>query len=321
MPAPRYWTALDIGTNTVLALTLAREGCLLSTCHEFCETTRIGEGVDRTGVLGETPVQRTVAAICQLVQRVTAECPFDGSGIAVATSAVREARNRDVFLDACRERAGFAPYVISGEEEARLTFLGASSDAPAGESLVCLDIGGGSSELTAGTQGTCQFAASLPLGCVRFAERYELILRCEGRARDQAFTEARNHFAEEWQRLRDVILPGQSRLVVSGGTATTLAAVIAGTDIFDRSAVHGATITRDNVQNVLDRVSVMSVQERAQLPGLHPGRAPVFPAGLIILLAAMRAFGAATATVSGRGLRYGAILALQKGELSPSWSW
>ncbi len=316
-----HWAALDIGTNTVLSLAAHDSESGLQPGEERCRTTRLGEGVDATGRLGTIPMLRTLDAVAECVDRLN-RISVAGKGIAVATSAVREAANREQFLTLCHTRLGFAPKVLSGEEEARLTFLGAADDQPTGMTLVTIDIGGGSSELSAGYAGECLHAESVRLGCVRFMERFGLREATTRTDREPALENARDTLAGVRERLLRKLPEGKAdRIIVSGGTATTLAAVLEGGRGYRRKAIHGVRIGKRALNDALGRIGGLPSAQRSELAGVPPGRAPVFPAGLLILLACMAAFRVSEMTVSAHGLRYGLVRSLHAGRLSPSWEW
>jgi exopolyphosphatase/guanosine-5'-triphosphate,3'-diphosphate pyrophosphatase len=166
--------ALDLGTNSFLLLLLRETaGGALERVSEPCRIVRLGQGVDRTGRLAPEAIARGLRAIRELLAE-TAWAGTAGVGIAAATSAVRDAANRDEFLAPCAELLGGRPVLLSGDNEARTVFTGASSELAPGQAGVCVDIGGGSTELAAGFPGDYRAGLSVNVGCVRLAERFGL---------------------------------------------------------------------------------------------------------------------------------------------------
>ena len=315
-------TALDIGSNTVLLLTAAAgaDGVLRER-RELCRTTRLGEHIDRTGRISAGAMQRTLDAVRELLDVARGDAA-PGVGIAAATSAVRDARNRDAVLEQFGRLVGNCPEVLSGQEEARTVFLGAASDRASDELVVSIDIGGGSTEISAGYPGNCLFSSSVGVGCVRFAERYG---PCDAAAATDV-REARRAAAAQLEPVRRRV----SRLtekaphtvaVVSGGTATTLAAMCQKLSDYDRRAVHGYDSTEDAVSALLSRLVGMTSADRGRLPGVPPDRADILPAGLLVLSEALRQLELPRFAVTTRGLRFGLLLRLQAGELAPTWQW
>ena len=330
------YAVIDIGTNTVLMLALTESATqtvgidsevsappALLPVHEYCTTTRLGEGLGATGRLGDKPVARTLAAVKSFVDRTKAWSD-GGCGVAVATSAVRDAANAADFLQRCQSYLDSPPHLLSGAEEARTIFAGASSDRRMDEPLVCIDIGGGSTEVSAGTRRACAFSASLDIGCVRFGEKYSLYETPSPRNISAAKDAVESFIEPVCSTMKSTLFslaPGKPTIIVSGGTATTFAAIDAGIESYDAGCVHGYESTNERVRQLRDRMWQMSVSERAACPGMPEGRAPVFPGGLFILSLLLDFLNADRFTVTTRGLRFGAGLRLQQRDLEPCWSW
>jgi len=314
--------ALDLGTNTVLLLTCReRADGALAEQDELCRVTRLGQDFDATGRLADVAMRRTLAAVEEFAAQA-AGGSARGLAVAAATSAVRDARNRDAFLARCAQVLGRPPLVLSGADEALTIFRGATSDRPADAFVVNIDVGGGSTEMSAGFGSNCLHSASLPLGCVRFGERFGLFEVPEPGAADAARGAARELLAPACAEIRGT-RPGASAaaVVVSGGAATTYAAMRLGLHDFDRVAVHGCTGRETDVADTVLSLLGMPSAERALLPGITPGRASVLPAGLLILSEALRLLDAAEFGVTTRGLRFGLLLRLRAGEIAPTWTW
>jgi exopolyphosphatase/guanosine-5'-triphosphate,3'-diphosphate pyrophosphatase len=313
--------ALDLGTNSVLVLVVRREatGDLVEEL-EPCRITRLGEDVHRTGELGNAPMARTLKAVEELLRFIPVGT--HGCGVAVATSATRDARNGSDFLASCAALIGGRPHLFSGHEEALTVFRGTVSDQARGCFCVCLDIGGGSTEIAAGWPARCELQSSLDLGCVRLAETFSLSTAATPATIRQATAAATQLIRPVGDAVRPRLHGSASAtLLASGGTAATVATVIRQITPFDRRRVHGATLTLAAVSDCADRLLEMTPEERLAVPGLPADRAPVLPAGCLILREVMRVLEVETVTVTTRGLRYGLVLRLQAGELAPTWTW
>jgi len=320
MAAP-CWAALDIGSNTVMTLVALGRQDALCEAAEWRATTRLGQGVDARGVLAPEAQERTLAAVAEQAAECRRQYPA-GCGIAVATSAARDARNGRAFLDRCSALVGGTPLLLSGEEEARFTFRGMVSDLPPHTAVVHMDVGGGSSEITAGASpAICRSAESVNLGCVRMGERFNLLDRAAttdvARARDAV----RALLLPACRRLEALPETAGNTVVLSGGSATTYAAMRLALPAYDARRVHGWMGRTADLDEALDRLFALTAAERSRLPCVHVGRAPVLPAGLLILCEFLHLRGAESFRVSTRSLRFGLAQALAAGDVVPTWSW
>jgi exopolyphosphatase / guanosine-5'-triphosphate,3'-diphosphate pyrophosphatase len=273
--------AVDLGTNTTRLLVADVVDGGIDELHRETRITRLGEGVDARRRLLPVPVARVRNALSDY--RRTLESLGAERTLAVATSAVRDAENGEAFLGEVEWSYGFVTQLLSGDEEAQLTRRGVD---PAPGTLV-LDIGGGSTELILD-----DFHVSLPMGSVRFTERYdEDVERCAAEAR--------------------ALLPDLSPASAVGvaGTVTTLAALDLRLEQYDRERVHGHRLTRASARGQRDRLAGMSVAERRGLPAMEPERAPVIVAGAAILLAVLNAYALESIDVSEHDLLDGVALA------------
>lgn len=296
------YAAIDVGTNSVLLLVAERDakGRFVAV-RERAEITRLGRGVDKTKRLAPEAIEDTLAVLEDFTHEAR---QLGATGIVVsATSAARDAQNGKDFLDGAKARCGVTVEIISGDEEARLSFASAFADFGGQQPLVVLDIGGGSTEFIFGdAQGQVSFRQSFDVGSVRLTERH---------------VHADPPTADELTRisvaLRDTFLalprpPSGARLVAVAGTATTICTVARAIDPYDAALVHGAVLTRDEVNQSVDRLAALPVMLRRTVPGLQPKRADVIVAGGLILRAAMDAVDAAEVTISDRGLRWGLLV-------------
>lgn len=289
--------AIDCGTNSIRLLvadaTTGPDGAAeLSDVVRLMEVVRLGQGVDRTGELAPEALERTLAA----TDTYAALCEEHGVEAVrfVATSATRDARNRDVFVDGVRERLGVEPEVISGTEEAALSFAGAvRALAPEDGPALVVDIGGGSTELVLGdvgpTAGPPTASTSLDMGCVRMTERH---LVRDGAVTDpptagqvaamRADIESALDLAEKTVPLREA-----HTLVGLAGSVTTVSAIAQDLPGYDSAAIHHSRISRERVREISDWLLRSTHAERAAVPSMHPGRVDVIAAGALVLLAVM----------------------------------
>jgi exopolyphosphatase / guanosine-5'-triphosphate,3'-diphosphate pyrophosphatase len=226
--------------------------------------------------------------------------------LAVATSAVRDASNRDDFLARVAGK-GFEPRLLTGEQEAATTFAGVRSRAPGSSSVsaegtLVVDVGGGSTELVLGSAEGVAWSRSLQAGCVRMTER-ELGEDVVGERALRACAAAVHELLES---VPDPIVHATRRAVAVAGTATTVAAILHGG--YRAEAVHGARITREQTRSMERQLAGMTLEERRGVPGLEPARAPVIVAGLVVFAAVLDRFGLAEAVISERDILHGAAL-------------
>lgn len=293
-----------MGTNsTRLLVGDVEDGRVESVCRES-RVTRLGRGVETSGRLSTDGIEDACAAIGDYV--AAAKGLEAERTIAVATSAVRDASNGDAFLAELRERFSLQGRIISGSEEAQLTYRGTLSEQrPAGKTLV-IDIGGGSTELIVGSGPEPSFHASLQVGVVRHSERH---LRSDPPRSDEL-----EALAEDVGAALDAELvssPGLSAdtAIAVAGTPASLAAIELGLETFDAEAVEGHRLSLPFVQQVCSRLASLPLIERREVAGLDPDRAPTIVAGVVVLIKVMRTFGLSEVFVSERDILYGSALA------------
>ena len=297
--------AADIGTNStrLLVADVGADGSVAEV-ERLLEITRLGEGVDAGGTLGELPMGRVAAAL----ERYAARARALGAErmLAVATSAVRDAANREEFL-ARVAATGFQPRLLSGEEEAQTTFAGVRSRAPgepatSADGTLVIDVGGGSTELVLGDAQGVAWSTSLQAGCVRMTERF----LGEDVIPEEAFAASDAAVDELLKVVPDDAVAATRRAVAVAGTATTLAAIANGG--YSPEAVHDAQLTRAEVGDLQARLAALPLEQRRTVPGLEPARAPVIVGGLAVLGRVLDRFGLREATVSERDILHGAAL-------------
>lgn len=273
--------AVDIGTNSTRLLLAETVGRELKVLQEELETTRLGEGIGKESVLLPAAQARTAAA----VQRFLAISAAAGAERVrlFATSATRDARNREEFLARVEQLTGRRPEVLPGEEEARLSYLGAAKALGLKELCVVLDVGGGSSELLWGAGEKLCAAYSLNIGAVRLTEaclKADPPTPTELTALRQQIRAALAAPAAAWRGKTE-------RGVGVGGTATTLAAIAQGLTAYAPEKVQGFYLPAAEIRRLADDLARLPVKERTRLPGLPAGRADIIAAGVAILAVAV----------------------------------
>src|SRR4051794_17261220 len=293
--------AIDVGTNSSRLLVADVEGGRVSVVERRSRVTRLGRGVDLSGRLSSEAIEEVCGAVGEYVE-VVRELGAERVE-AIATSAVRDASNGGAFIAELRERFALSPRVLDGSEEARLTYLGATSEALPSEPTLVVDIGGGSTELVVGRGSEISFHDSLQAGVVRHSERYI--------AGDPPAASELEELATDIRGLIEGSLaPGieAAHGIAVAGTPTSLAAVELGLEPYDPSRVHGHTLTLPAIQRMLSQLASVPLAERVEIPGLHPDRAPTIVAGVVILVETMRAFELEEITVSEEDILYGTAI-------------
>jgi exopolyphosphatase/guanosine-5'-triphosphate,3'-diphosphate pyrophosphatase len=278
---------IDCGTNAVrlLVADVDQHGRL----HEYArlmEIVRLGEGIDRTGEFSAAALDRTFTALDEYA-RVMADLGVTQARF-VATSASRDARNKEVFVDGVRGRLGIEPEVISGTEEAALSFAGAVRGLPPGMVApppLVVDIGGGSTEFVLGHERP-EHSSSVDIGCVRMTERHLHSDPPTAQEIEATWRDVEAAVADAGSR---VPFPEAGCLVGLAGTVTTVSAMAMDLPEYDATILHGSVISVDEVADVTQRLLAMTKAERAALPFMHPGRVDVIAGGAMVLLAALRA--------------------------------
>ena len=299
---------VDIGTNsTRLLLADVEDGRVGEVLERRTEITRLGAGVDADGRLSEEAMERVYKVLddyAKLIERHGAE-----KAVAVLTSAVRDAANGEEFSGTVRERFGLEPHILSGDEEARLTFLGATSERDPSDRTptLVIDIGGGSTEFVIGTGREMDFHVSNQAGVVRQTERHlhsdpPSAEQCEALARDARSILA-DGVPEAWRR-------AVGHAIAVAGTATSMASIAQELVPYDPDKVEGYVMSDSECREIRDRLAGMTLEERRQVRGLHPDRAPTIVAGTIILLETLALFGLREFEVSEHDILRGAALGL-----------
>ncbi|HEU5061698.1 MAG TPA: Ppx/GppA phosphatase family protein [Solirubrobacterales bacterium] len=292
---------IDVGTNSTRLLVADVAG-RVSPLERRSTVTRLGRGVDLSGHLAHEAIED----VCQAIGGYMEILRELGAGTidAIATSAVRDADNGGAFIAELRERFALSARVLDGEEEARLTYLGATSEDLPSEPTLVVDIGGGSTELIVGSGSEISFHDSLQAGVVRHTER------CI--ASDPPTASELEALATDVRGLIEGSLGAgveARRGIAVAGTPTSLAAVEMELEPYDPARVHGHVLALPSIQRMLSRLASAPLAQRVEIPGLHPDRAPTIVAGVVILVETMRAFGLEEITVSEHDILYGTALA------------
>jgi exopolyphosphatase/guanosine-5'-triphosphate,3'-diphosphate pyrophosphatase len=299
---PVRFAVIDVGTNSVkLLVGERRAGDAWRTIVDRAEVTRLGEGLRESGTLQPEPVRRTAEAIVGMV----GEARRAGAAeiAAVATAGMRIASNSEELFDAVQKRSGVGIEVISGEEEARLSYRAATSELEVGVgTLAVFDTGGGSTEFTFGRAGRVEERFSVDVGAARYTERFGL----DGVVSEELVRTACDAMSADLERLG-----GRSRpdvLIGMGGALTNLASVQHGLETYDSDVIHGTILDRAEIERQVTLYSTRTADERREIVGLQPGRAEVILAGACIVRTVLDRLLCDELTVSDRGLRHGLIL-------------
>lgn len=302
---------IDVGTVTARLAIADVENNRVVRMAKQSNIVNLGEGVDSTGELRAEACQRLLACIDRY--RVAIAQANAEAVCCTLTSAARDARNSGDLLSELEAR-GLTAQVIPGNVEGRLTFLGVAQDFPATRLLV-VDNGGGSTEFALGQLTTdgrldLDFVQSIDVGCRRVTEKF---LQVDDPPTQQSIDEAHAFAAQAFASLASKWtsrVEPPSRLVVTGGTSTTLVALAKALEPYDPAQVHLATLTIDQVTEQEERLSAITAAQRAELPGIQPKRAPVILGGVIAVSEVLRAWGLDELTVSESDLLFGLSLAL-----------
>ena len=297
--------AVDIGTNSVRLLVAdVDEKERLKTAHRMGEISRLGKGLDRTGVIDEVAAARTL----ECLERFVHEAEYSGaSHIRVTgTNAFRVARNGREIAGRFSQRIGYPVDILSGEEEARLVFVAVLSGLsdPRGCSVV-VDIGGGSTEIICGEGEDQTQVISLELGCVRLTERLVRTDPPVPEELDRIRSHVREVFAEKLGTFTGARI---DRAIGVGGTVTAFGALDLGLTKYDPSRIENHLLSRERISYIEKHLCSIPLSERRDLAGVSRGRADIIPAGAVILSEFVNRFPVSGVYVSTRGLRYGLVL-------------
>jgi len=296
--------AVDLGTNSTRLLVADIADGRIRDLERETRVTRLGEGVDGRRRLLPLPIARVRNVLSDF--RRTVETSGVERTLVIATSAVRDAENGEAFLGEIEWSYGFATRLLSGHDEALLTFRGVTSDRSLAEGTVIVDPGGGSTEFVVGGPGGVRWHDSLDIGSARLTERF---LHSDPPTAEELATCAAAARALLAERVPEDVRASVSSAIGVAGTVTSIAALDLGLEEYDRDRVHGHVLQADALQRQLDRLASVPVEERRTIRPLDPERAPVIVAGAVIVREAVEFFGLDRIEVSERDILDGAALA------------
>lgn len=296
--------SIDIGTNTILMLVAdAKPDGSLEVVKDEHFIGRLGKGVDEHGIIPKETFQRIKDILAQL--KNIAESIGTKHILAYGTSALRDAENRQEFIDFIKEKLALEIQILSGIEEAELTYLGAVSEYlqyDNSKKYAVLDIGGGSTEIVMGLGANIASSASINIGSVRLTER---ILKNNPPSRialEKAGQLVHNHLQNIFP------LSPTTNIIGVAGTLTTLAAIDLRIPKFDRNLVNKHTLTIETIDKIFEELKPLTLDQLRGYPQIHPLRADILLAGIIILRETLRKVNLSKIIVSNRGLRYGIVI-------------
>ena len=296
------YAVIDVGTNSVkFNISEQRADGSWRTIADRAEITRLGEDLQDTGEIGPEAMERTVAAIAGMVDEARQQRVADIA--AVGTMVLRTAKNSQSFLDAVEQRCGIRVEVISGEDEARLAYLGVVSGIELGSgSVVIFDTGGGSTQFTFGKGNAVNERFSVNVGAVRYTEQFGL----NDAVSPDKLRDAMKAIGIDFARLDNRVSP--DALVGMGGAITNMSAVQHKMAKYDPTVVQGSIIERSEVDRQIELYRSTSLKDRGNIVGLQPKRADVIFAGSCIVRTVMEKLGQDKLRVSDRGLRHGVLI-------------
>ena len=294
---------VDIGTNSTRLLVADVEEGEVHEVERRTTVTNLGRGVEHTNTLSSEAID----SVCDVIAGYMARYEELGAErvLAIATSAVRDAVNGDAFIAELRERFELDAQLLTGEEEAHLTYLGATAQRSGEETTLVFDIGGGSTELIVGQGKEVDFHTSLQAGTIRHSERYLTADPPHPHELEELADDVRALIGEA---ILDRPDGAQVMAIAVAGTPTSLAAIDQELEPYDPTRVHGHRLRMRPIQRMLSRLASQPLAERLRIPGLHPGRAPTIVAGAVILVQVMRAFNLDEIEVSERDILHGSAL-------------
>jgi exopolyphosphatase / guanosine-5'-triphosphate,3'-diphosphate pyrophosphatase len=296
--------AVDIGTNSTRLLVADVNDGHIADVERETRVTRLGEGVDERRRLLPVPIARvrnTLSDYRRTLEELGAE-----RTLAIATSAIRDAENGEAFLGEVEWSYGFATRLLSGHDEALMTFRGVTSERTVATGTVIVDIGGGSTELVAGEPDGVRWHDSLDIGSVRLTERF---LHSDPPSAEELEACAQAVQALFAERVPDDIRERTTAAVGVAGTITSIAALALGLQQYNAERVHGSRLTATALREQLDRLAAVPVSERRTMRPLDPERAAVIVAGAVIAREMLSFFGLDALEVSERDILDGAALA------------
>lgn len=302
--------AIDIGTNSILLLIAEREGGQLRALTDQAKTARLGEDLAQTGILQARAMERAIAILQDYAKTLAAHNVTDIT--CFGTAALRRAGNAEVFCDRVQEIFGWPVRVLSGQEEAFYTFKGVMSSVSVDPAVpqqegaaIAIDIGGGSTEVIAGVPGNIAFEQSFPVGAVLLKDQFAI----PGQISEELREAIARHLQAQFIDLFDMGLAREPiTVLVTGGTATTLAALALKLKTYDIEKIDGYRLSLEQIEAIFAALNQMTGEARARIPGMETGRADIILPALLILLGLCECLKTQVITVTVRGARYGILL-------------
>ena len=297
---------IDIGSNSIVLFIAAftKDG-VIEPANEFYTITKLGSDVKNNKMLSPEAVEHTISTVKEMKKIALDEGVADL--IVTASSAVRNAENQNRFLVQCHQGFGIFPQVLSGKEEAKFTFLGATVDVDTSRPLVTIDIGGGSTEISWGSSEMMVAGHSIDVGCVNFNEMFNLGEEYSLYKRIAATHYLKKQFSPLLGELNAWLADRRPLVIASGGTATCYAAIYHKQSVYDRERIHTTKGRRKDVALMFRNLVKMDVKTRRRLPGMEKARAIDMPAGLLILNTLLLCFNFKRFMISTNGLRTGIL--------------
>lgn len=300
----RKIAAIDIGTNSMRLLLCDYDGITIKNKQKQLIVTRMGQNLSAKGIISSEAIERNINAL-EIFYRKALDYGAEKI-IAIATSAVRDAKNRDMFLDEAKARTGIEIRVISGEAEAELGITGVLSEFnESSEDILVVDIGGGSTELVYGSLSGIKFSISINAGTVRMTEGFIT----ENPIKQSEIQSLRNNlnslFENPISRLKALKI---DKVLAIGGTATSIAAMYHNISIYDPQKVHNTVIDIEYLNDIFEKLKNMTIEQRYEVKGLQRERADVIPAGIYILLFLLQSLDIKSFIVSENDNLEGAVI-------------
>jgi exopolyphosphatase/guanosine-5'-triphosphate,3'-diphosphate pyrophosphatase len=295
--------AIDIGTNSMRLLLCEYDNGCFGHKEKHLIVTRMGQGLSSKGLISQDAMERNLNALKIFKEKA------DRFGaqeiIAIATSAVRDAENREEFINAAKQCTNINVMVIAGELEADLGITGVASDYKTVGNILVIDIGGGSTELVLGNEQGINYSTSINAGTVRMTERFITGHPIKENEIINLKNNLEHLFEEALKQLKNKKI---QKAIAIGGTATTMAAIYHNLCIYDAEKVHNTSVDLEYLHNLLEKLKNMSVEQRYDIKGLQKERADVIPAGMIIMLHIMESLHLESFTASENDNLEGAVI-------------
>lgn len=286
---------IDIGTNSVRLLTAEKqESGEWVTLKKKVNSTRLGEGMTRNGNMSEAAMTRTLKAVSEFAKEARDDGITDISGY--GTAIFRDVADGPLFAREVEKETGVPMHILSGKEEAFYSYIGAAGTSGALTAVV--DVGGGSTEICMGFSMDIGFRISLPLGCVRCSDQFDV-------SEARGLGELKKHCFELFHKADEVA--SVKRWIFVGGTATSMASMLQEMEVYDPEKIQGYVIKAEEITELLHKLAHMSYEERCHVKGLRPDRADIIVAGVAIIDSLMEYFAVPEMTVSDRDLQEGLL--------------